>query len=283
MKRTVAISLALFVCLCIGRTAAVADEQHVGQKFEGFNLQGYNGQGDMVWTVNGETADVKQDTIEITNVDADTYGEQPMNVKAKKAFVRQGDGNMRLEEDVTITSEAGTRMLTDSLEWRRDEDLVTTKDNVIIQDETKGLTVTGKGLDAHPGLSTAKIKKDVKAMIDVNQADEDKANPNIVTITCDGPMVIDRGRSMATFEDNVVAVQNDQTLKADRMEIYFDEEKKTIQKLICIGHVVVVRGENQTYAKKMVYNAETQKMTLSGKPKLILLTEGENAITAPGD
>ena len=282
MKRIILTGLALMTMFCLGGSVAASDEQHVGQKFEGFNLQGYNGQGEMIWNVNGETADVKQDTIEISNVDADTYGEQPMNVKAKKAFVRQSDGNMRLEKDVTITSENGTRMLTDSLEWRRDDDLVTTKDDVIIQDQTKGLTVTGTGLDAHPGLNTAKVKKDVKAMIDVNQADE-QANPNIVTITCDGPMVIDRGKSMATFEDNVVAVQNDQTLKADRMEIYFDEEKKTIQKLICTGHVVVIRGENQTYAQKMVYDAETQKMTLSGKPKLILLTEGENAITAPGD
>jgi len=260
--------------------AGIAPAEEPDQKFEGFNLQGYTSEGEKAWNVNGDTADITGNEISISNVDADTYGEDSMNLTAGSGTVNQASGNMHLETDVTITSESGTKMITDTLDWSRDDDLVSTEDDVIITDPVKGLVITGTGMDAKPGLKTAQVNKDVTAMIDTEL---DKVEQKIVTITCDGPMVIDRAKSMATFTDNVVAIQDDQTLKADRMEIYFSSTDSKIKDLICIGNVEVIRGENKTYAQSLVYDAITEKMTLSGRPKLILLTEGENAITAPGN
>jgi len=258
-------------------------EDQADQQFEGFNLQGYTGEGEKAWNVDGDTADIMGSEIKIQNVDADTYGEQSMNLKAVTGVVDQVSGDMHLETDVTITSETGTKLITDTLDWRRNDDLVTTEDDVIISDPEKGLTITGTGMDAHPGLSTAQVNKDVTAMIEMDSEIEEKKEKDIITITCDGPMVIDRAKSKAIFNINVVAIQKDQTLKADKMEIYFNQEEAQMKELICTGNVVVVRGENETYAEKMVYDKATEKMTLSGRPKLILLTEGENAITAPGN
>ena len=67
------------------------------------------------------------------------------------------------------------------------------------------------------------------------------------------------------------------------MEIYFNEGMNDISKLVCSANVVIEQGENQTFADKAVYDAVTKKLVLSGRPKLILLTEGENAITASGN
>ncbi|MBI3617316.1 MAG: hypothetical protein HY210_03750 [Candidatus Omnitrophica bacterium] len=53
--------------------------------------------------------------------------------------------------------------------------------------------------------------------------------------------------------------------------------------MICTGHVVIIRGANQSFADKAVYNGEEKRLTLSGRPKLILVTEGDNAITALGN
>ena len=249
-----------------------------GQQFEGFNLQGYTPDGEKSWTVNGDNADILGDKIKISNVAGESYGDEKVNLTAETGTIDQASGIIHLEKDVVITSERGTRMTTDSLDWNRNEDLVKTKDDVLITD--KDMTMTGTGMEAHPGMKTAQIDKDVTVTMDT-QPDPEVTSQ--ITITSDGPMVIDQTKSYAVFEDNVVAVQADQTLKADRMEIFFDETKKEIKEMICSGHVVIIRGANQSFADKAVYNGLERKLTLSGRPKLILVTEGENAITALGN
>ena len=113
--------------------------------------------------------------------------------------------------------------------------------------------------------------------------ESDPANEKIVTITCDGPMEIDQAKQQAVFNNNVKAMQSGRELKADRMEVYFDQTNNQIKEMVCIGNVSITQGENTTYAEKAVYRAEDQKLILSGRPKLILLTEGQNGITAFGD
>ena len=248
------------------------------QKFQGFNLEGYTDNGEKSWELNGETADILGSKIKISKVDADMYGEQKANLTAETGVIDQASGNIHLEKDVVITSERGTQMQTDSLDWNRNEDLVTTQDDVRITDQ--GLVVTGTGMKAQPGLKTAQIDEDVKVTA---ETESQNADERTVTITCDGPMVINQTESSAVFQDNVVAVRGDQTLKADRMEVYFDQEMNSIKEMICIGHVVIIQGENQSFAEKAVYNAAEQKLTLSGRPKLILLTEGTDGITAVGN
>lgn len=255
------------------------DAGEPGQRFQGFNLQGYDDSGAKAWNVNGDTADIAGSEIILSNVDANTFGEQKVNLTAKTGTVNQMSGKIHLEEDVVITSEDGKRLRTDSLDWHRDEDLVTTDDDVVITDE--GMMATGRGMKARPGLKTAEIREDVTVRIDTESKQE--GDRKTVTITSDGPMVIDQARSVATFEDNVVAVQEERTLKADRMEIYFDEAMGGIQKVVCLGNVRIEQGENKTFARQAVYSAATQKLTLTGRPKLILLTEGESIFAASGN
>ncbi|OGX27579.1 MAG: LPS export ABC transporter periplasmic protein LptC [Omnitrophica WOR_2 bacterium RIFCSPHIGHO2_01_FULL_52_10] len=249
-----------------------------GQQFEGFNLQGYTRDGKKSWTVNGDNADILGDKIKISNVAGESYGDEKVNLTAETGTIDQASGIIHLEKDVVITSERGTQMTTDSLDWNRNEDLVKTNDDVLITD--KDMTMTGTGMEAHPAMKTAQIDQDVTVTMDT-QPDPEVTSQ--ITITSDGPMVIDQTKSYAVFQDNVVAVQADQTLKADRMEIFFDETKRQIKEMICSGHVVIIRGANQSFADKAVYNGRERKLTLSGRPKLILVTEGENAITALGN
>jgi len=249
-----------------------------GQQFEGFNLQGYTRDGKKSWTVNGDNADILGDKIKISNVAGESYGDEKVNLTAETGTIDQASGIIHLEKDVVITSERGTQMTTDSLDWNRNEDLVKTNDDVLITD--KDMTMTGTGMEAHPAMKTAQIDQDVTVTMDT-QPDPEVTSQ--ITITSDGPMVIDQTKSYAVFQDNVVAVQADQTLKADRMEIFFDETKRQIKEMICSGHVVIIRGANQSFADKAVYSGTERKLTLSGRPKLILVTEGENAITALGN
>lgn len=258
--------------------ATVAWAGEPGQQFEGFNLQGYTQDGEKSWTVNGDNADILGDKIKISNVAGESYGDEKVNLTAETGTIDQVSGIIHLERDVVITSERGTQLTTDSLDWNRNEDLVKTKDDVLITD--KDMTMAGTGMEAHPGMKTAQIDQDVTVTMDTQP---DPEVTSTITITSDGPMEIDQNKAYAVFEDNVVAVQADQTLKADRMEIYFDEAQKGIKNMVCTGHVVIIRGANQSFADKAVYNGEEKRLTLSGRPKLILVTEGDNAITALGN
>lgn len=257
---------------------ALADDPDPGQQFQGFNLQGYTEDGQKAWVVNGSKADILGDTIKISNVDAESYGDEKVNLTAETGTIDQASGNIHLEKDVVVTSERGTRLSTDSLDWSRKEDLVTTQDPVVITDQN--MTLTGQGMQARPELKTAQIEKDVKAMMDTEPAPD---VTKIITITSDGPMVVDQTKLYAVFQDNVVAVQEGQTLKADRMEVYFDEEKKQIKEMICTGNVVMIRGENKSFSDKAVYNGIERRLTLSGRPKLILMTEGNDVFASFGN
>lgn len=271
--------LVILLCLVLVSGSSMAFAQEPEQKFQGFNLQGYDKNGETAWDVNGDTANIIGQEIILSNVDANSFGEQKMNLTAKTGVVNQTSGQIHLEKDVVITSEDGKQLTTDTLNWNRNEDLVTTDDDVRITD--KRMMATGTGMRARPGLKTARINEDVTVMIDT----EPKLNEasKTLTITSDGPMEIDQARSLATFEDNVVAVQEDRTLKADRMEIYFDNVMNQIDKMICIGNVSIVQGDNRSYAQRAVYTAKEQKLVLTGRPKLILLTEGGGLFAASGD
>jgi len=269
--------LLMVTIILVSAGGIYADEPE--QKFYGFNLQGYDEEGKMSWEVNGDTADIIGSEIILSNVDANTFGDEKMNVVAKTGIVDQISGKMHLEEDVVITSEGGQKLITDSLDWDRNEDLVTTPDDVLIIGDK--MMVTGTGMRAQPGLKLATIIKDVTVIVDIEQ--DEKKESKKLTITSDGPMVINQLKSIATFDVNVVAFQDDQTIKADHMEIHFDPGMKGIQKMVCTGHVEIEQGGNKSYAQKAVYIAATKKLTLSGRPKLILLTEGGGLFAASGD
>ncbi|OGX35972.1 MAG: LPS export ABC transporter periplasmic protein LptC [Omnitrophica WOR_2 bacterium RIFCSPHIGHO2_02_FULL_52_10] len=269
----------LFLFFMVFNSYVTVSAQEPEQKFQGFNLQGYDRNGETAWDVNGDTADIVGQEIILSNVDANSFGEQKMNLTAKTGVVNQTSGQIHLEKDVVITSEDGKQLTTDTLNWNRDEDLVTTEDDVMITDER--MMATGTGMRARPGLKTARINEDVTVMIDTEPKLKEESKR--LTITSDGPMEIDQARALATFEDNVVAVQEDRTLKADRMEIYFDTKMNQIDKMICIGNVSILQGGNQSFAQRAVYTAKEQKLVLTGRPKLILLTEGGNLFAASGN
>lgn len=266
----------LIILMLIASVNVYAQESQ--QKFQGFNLAGYSENGEKTWDVNGDTADIQGSQVTISNVVANSYGQQPMNMTAKTGTIDQTSGKMQLNKDVVITNDQGSQLTTDSLNWNRTDDKVSTEDRVVITDNEKGFTVTGKGLEAKPGLKSAQIQKDVTVQV---SSDPKKANGEMVTILSDGPMTIDELNSTASFEKNVVAFQPGRKLKADRIDIYFDKEKKVIKQLVCTGNVEIEQGENKTYAQKAIYNADERKLVLSGRPKMIMLTQGNDFFATP--
>ncbi len=248
----------------------------VTQQLEGFNLNGYTNDGKKSWEVNGAKADIGDEKINVDQVDANFYGKQNGNLKADKGIIDKVNGAVNLQDNVVVTSERGTTMKTDSLDWDRNKDLVTTKDKVKIED-VQGV-ITGTGLKAQPNLKKAQLNEDVKAVINTSSSSPKGSTAasakQTVTITSDGPMQMDQVKMYAVFNKNVVAVEaaTGRELNADKMEVWFDEKNKRIKKLICSGNVKVVQGESASYAEEMVYEGDSQVLTMLGRPKIVFDT-----------
>jgi LPS export ABC transporter protein LptC len=263
-----------FMILVLGSGLVYAEEGGgMTQQLQGFNLNGYNNTGQKTWQVNGDKADITDDKIKITKVDANFYGKEGANLKSDTGMINKVTNEVHLQDNVVVTADRGTTMTTNTLDWDRNKDLVSTKDPVKITDD-QGV-VTGVGLTAHPNLKEAAINKDVKAVINTtSKAVEDVSSAQKVTITCDGPMKMDQMHFHAIFTDNVVAseLSTGRKLYADQMDVWFDDKNKKIKKVVCKGHVKAVQGTNETYADEMVYTGEDEQLTMTGRPKIVFDT-----------
>ncbi|MFZ5801116.1 MAG: LPS export ABC transporter periplasmic protein LptC [Candidatus Omnitrophota bacterium] len=257
----------------------VVAEEPSNQQFLDFNLSGYGQGGKKTWEVRGQSADIFENIVKLTNIVANVYGQdEDMTLTAKTGSMNKETGNMHLEQDVVATTKSGAKLTTDSLDWQRSKDLITTPDKVVVEKEN--MTAVGFGAEAKPSMSQAEFKKDIT--VNINTAEKDKP-ANFTIITCDGPMEIDYQKQQAVFNKNCKAVDAQGTITAERMEVYFDLNTKQLIKIICKGNVKIQKGENTSFSDEAIYLAAEKKMTLLGRPKLILLTEGEEESGSLGD
>jgi LPS export ABC transporter protein LptC len=258
------------------------DEQS-DQQISEFSLSGYGEKGKKNWDISGKSADIFTEVVKLDQVVGNLYGkEEDVKLTAQKGDFNKTDGKVHLEKDVVITTSKGTKLTTDSLDWDRKQQKVSTRDLVNIQREN--MTILAAGATGEPNLKKVELSKDVKVNIlptEKNKAD-DFAISGKITITSEGPLVIDYEKNVATFNNNVKVERSDSVIYSDRMEIYFlssgASNASKIDKIVAKGNVKVVRGENVSYSEEAVYSASDKKLTLSGRPKLIIYsTEGLGA------
>ncbi len=283
---------------------AEQSDQQIGD----FSLSGYGERGKKSWDLAGKTADIFIDTVKLKDVTGNLYGkEEDIRLTADKGDFNKTDGKVRMEKNVVITTSSGTRLTTDSLDWDRKNQVVVTKDPVNIQRDN--MVIDAIGAKGEPSLKKVALEKEVKLDINPSEADKlkGKGPEEKIEITCDGPLEIDYQKNIASFYNNVKVARQDSVIYSDKMFVYFipgkkeekKEEKETagkdagakedaqpkdskgsglsgdmmgssIDKIIAQGNVKVVRGENVSYSEEAIYNAVERKITLSGKPKLII-------------
>ncbi|MDO8488720.1 MAG: LptA/OstA family protein [Candidatus Omnitrophota bacterium] len=114
-------------------------------------------------------------------------------------------------------------------------------------------------------------------------------------ITCDGPLDIDYDKNIAVFNNNVKVVKSDLIIYSDKLEVYFtpkpgDDKKEqgpaamasSINKILALGNVRILRGENISYSQQAIYSALDKKITLTGRPQIIIY-QAENMNAAFGN
>jgi LPS export ABC transporter protein LptC len=282
LKLTIAVLAVLASLVCVFAQAMPSTGES-DQQINDFSLAGYGDKGKKTWDIAGKTADIFADNVKLKEITGNMYGDENIKLTADKGDFNKAEGKMHLEQDVVITTDSGARLTTDSLDWDRKNDLVATPDKVNITRENmiaEAIGATGK-----PGLNKVSLEKEVKVeILPASQKDKPPATEaDKIVVTCDGPLSIDYEKNFATFNNNVKVERQDSQIYSDKMDIYFnrnagnnDKESKPgminskIEKIIARGNVKIVRGLNVSYSDEAIYSALDNKITLLGKPKLIL-------------
>lgn len=277
----------------IGWCAQNTTPTHSEQQINDFSLAGYGEKGQKSWDISGKSADIFTDVVKLNDIIGNLYGkEENVRLAADRGDFNKADGKVHLEENVVITSSSGAKLTTDYLDWDRKAQLVSTAAAVNI--ERENMTAVGIGARGEPGLKKVALEKDVR--LDIIPAAKDGqalSDSQKIVITCDGPLEIDYGKNIAFFYHNVKVEREDSQIVSDTMEVYFvtksaPKENETpgfmgssIEKIIARGNVKVTRGENVSFSEEAVYSAREKKITLSGRPKLIISSKSGDSENAP--
>lgn len=266
-----AVAILMFVLLfssCAKKEAKAPEpsEEEVAmegeQKIMSFSLVGYEQGGKKKWEVEGKSADVMADVVNLTEVEAKTYGEEAnVTLVADRGTFNRTSSDVHLESNVVATSTEGTTLTTDVLNWKNDEERVYTDKFVKVTREN--METTSTGAEARPNLKEVEFKKDVKVVT---------GKPQTV-ITCDGPMEVNYGKNFAVF-DNKVKVEDERgQLYCDKATAYYDSKMRQITKVVAQGNVKIVRGGSWTFSDEAVYLAKEEKVILTGSPKVVIYPE----------
>jgi len=82
-------------------------------------------------------------------------------------------------------------------------------------------------------------------------------------------------QSTVTFKGNVVAKQEDITLYANTLVIYYDPDAKGIKTLVAMGNVRIIQLDRRATGQKVTFRQEDDQVILEGEA---VLREGENVI-----
>ncbi len=82
-------------------------------------------------------------------------------------------------------------------------------------------------------------------------------------------------QNSVTFKGNVVAKQEDITLYANMLVIYYDPDAKGIKTVVASGNVKIVQLERRATGQKITFKQDENKVLLEGEA---VLREGENVI-----
>jgi LPS export ABC transporter protein LptC len=264
------------------------------QQISEFSLSGFGDRGKKTWDLNGKSADILADTIRLKDITGTMYGEtENITLTAKKGDFDKKDNKMHLQDDVVITTTSGAKLTTDSLDWDRKNNLVKTNDTVNI--ERQNMTGLGQGAVGQTDLKQVRLERDVKIDIALDEARKpnNAAGKGTLTITCDGPMSVDYEKNLATFTKNVKVERDGSQIYSDTMDVHFSPKtgataspggdsaamSSNIEKIVCKGNVKIVRGENTSYSDEAVYTMSDRKITLLGKPRLVIYST--EAMDAP--
>lgn len=230
------------------------------QRIFSFSFTKYTSEGQREIEIEGDSADILSNTVQLMNVMAKAYAEEvPVTVTADRGEYDKKNNKIHIEQNVVATTDDGTRLVTESLDMHPTEHIVET--DLPTQVKRDNINVEGTGARADTRLKKVKFQKNVTVV--VQNAEDKEVGPT--TITCDGPLVVDYEKNIAHFKDNVVAQDSRGKLTSDTMDVYYSRVSRRVSKIVAAGDVVIENPDgNKTYSDSVIYLADEGRIILGG-------------------
>lgn len=280
----------VFVFLFFGCQILIAEEtKESAQQIADFTLSGSGDKGKKSWDLAGSSADINNGIVKLKKVVANNYGDKDnINLTADSGNFDKTNGVVKLQDNVVVTTDSGVKLTTDSLDWDRKQQVVSTLDKVNLA--RADMNLSGDGARGQTALKQIVLEKNVR--LDISPTNKETNKKEKIMITCDGPLDVDYEKNIAIFNNNVKVEKSDLTIYSDKLQVYFITKEKnnskapssvagfssSIDRIIALGNVRILRGENISYSQEAVYTALDKKITLTGKPQIVIYqTENMNA------
>ncbi len=263
------------------------------QQISDFSLSGFGDKGKKSWDLAGKSADIFNEAVKLKEVVGNHYAEKDnINLTADNGDFNKISGVVHLENNVVITTSSGAKLTTNSLDWDRKQQIVSTLDKISLQ--RSDMNLTGEGAKGQTALKQMELEKNVR--LDIEPLDKQKGKKQKIVIICDGPLEVDYEKNIAIFNNNVKVETSDLIMYSDKMQVYFIPKKEetnkgeankdqgsiamssSIDKIIAQGNVRILRGENTSFSQEATYTALDKRIVLTGRPQIeIYQTENMNA------
>lgn len=102
----------------------------------------------------------------------------------------------------------------------------------------------------------------------------DPADEDLTVITSE-KLTFDYEKHFALFENNVVVVDPQMKILADKMTVFFDEKNRA-KSIKCEGQVYIIQDDKKAKSNLATYDVVTGLITLSGNPQV---TRGKDVLT----
>ncbi|MCX5699512.1 MAG: LPS export ABC transporter periplasmic protein LptC [Candidatus Omnitrophica bacterium] len=271
---------------------AVKDTKESDQQIGDFSLSGFGDKGKKSWDLAGKSADIFSEVVKLKKVVGNNYAQNDtINLTADNGDFNKQSGLVHLQDNVVITTSSGSKLTTDTLDWDRKQQMVSTLDKVNLA--RQDMNLSGQGAQGQTALKQIKLDKDVR--LDIQARDLQVNKKEKIVIVCDGPLDVDYEKNVAIFNNNVKVEKSDLTIYSDKMQVYFTPKQQdntsvqgpavissSVNKIVALGNVRIIRGENISYSQEAIYTALDKKITLTGKPQIIIY-QRENIDAASGD
>jgi len=262
-----------FTSPCIAEEKKEAAQQEV----KDFSFVQYKEGGDQKWKMNGRSAEVMDNKVNIEYLSALSFGQGTiLKLRAREGIFDKGENIVHLNDNVVMASTDGTKLTTDHLVWDAETKKVSTDTSVNIKRPDMEITGTGGNFDMEA--KTAELKQDISAKL--VSGEPEAMGPlvanNQTTITCDGPLELNYKQNRAFFHGNVKVEDSKGHILADRIDVYFNAETRRVRLVIARGNVRIVNGENITYSEKAIYLVDQARVILPNRPKLVIKNDSTN-------
>lgn len=104
-----------------------------------------------------------------------------------------------------------------------------------------------------------------------------KADPSLPVEVTSDTLDVNEEDGSAEFKGNVLVGQGEMRLSAQRVLVFYNEDRGGIQTMQATGDVVLINGPDAAEADRADYSINTGIIVMTGD---VLLTQGQNALTS---